>query len=41
MQTIIRLKPAAAKGAYLRSISLSNTMGPGIRISVNPQEFRD
>ncbi len=41
MQTIIRLKPSAAKGAYLRSICISNTMGPGIRIIPNPSEFQD
>lgn len=41
MQTIIRLKPPAAKGTYLKSISISNTMGPGIRIMANPVEFQD
>ena len=32
IQTIIRLKPAAAKGTYIRSLYLSSTMSPGIRI---------
>jgi large subunit ribosomal protein L1 len=32
LQTIIKLKPAAAKGTYVRSISMSSTMSPGINI---------
>ncbi len=31
-ETIIRLKPSASKGTYLRSIVMSTTMGPGIKI---------
>ena len=41
MQSIIRLKPASSKGTYLKSICISNTMGPGIRIVPNPVEFQD
>ncbi|PIE59278.1 MAG: 50S ribosomal protein L1 [Desulfobulbus propionicus] len=29
---IIQLKPSASKGVYLRSISLSSTMGPGVKV---------
>jgi len=36
---IIKAKPAAAKGQYLRSVVVSSTMGPGIK--VNPQKVSD
>jgi large subunit ribosomal protein L1 len=32
LETIIRMKPASSKGTYLRSIVVSSTMGPGIKI---------
>ena len=41
MQMIIRLKPSSAKGTYLQTICISNTMGPGIRIAPNAAEFSD
>jgi large subunit ribosomal protein L1 len=32
METILRLKPSASKGTYLKSIAISTSMGPGIKI---------
>lgn len=32
LETILRLKPASGKGAYIKSIAMSTTMGPGIKI---------
>ena len=36
---IVRAKPAAAKGRYIRSVTLSTTMGPGVK--VDPTKTRD
>ena len=33
MEAIVKAKPSAVKGQYLRSISLSTTMGPGVKVS--------
>ncbi len=32
LETIVRMKPSTAKGTYVKSITLSTTMGPGIKI---------
>jgi len=32
VESLVKAKPAAAKGKYLRSLTVSSTMGPGVRI---------
>jgi large subunit ribosomal protein L1 len=39
LETIVKLKPASSKGTYLKSISLSTTMGPGVK--VDPIDIRN
>ena len=35
MEALIKAKPAAAKGQYIKSVSVSSTMGPGIKLNPN------
>ncbi|MCP4345809.1 MAG: 50S ribosomal protein L1 [Desulfobacterales bacterium] len=34
LEAVMRLKPAASKGSYLRTIAVSTTMGPGVRVDL-------
>jgi large subunit ribosomal protein L1 len=36
LESLLRLKPATAKGTYMKSVTLSTTMGPGIRVDTLP-----
>ena len=36
MDQIIRMKPASSKGVYVRNVSISSSMGPGVKIDINP-----
>jgi large subunit ribosomal protein L1 len=36
MDQIVRSKPASSKGVYVRNVSVSSTMGPGVKIDINP-----
>ena len=35
VNTIIKVKPATVKGNYIKNISISSTMGPGIKLDLN------
>jgi large subunit ribosomal protein L1 len=39
LEEIVRAKPSAAKGRYIRSVTLTSSMGPGIKI--DPARTRD
>jgi len=33
MDAVVKAKPAAAKGQYLKSVTVSTTMGPGVKVN--------
>ncbi len=35
IETILRVKPSTSKGVYMQSISMTSTMGPGVRVSTS------
>ena len=35
MEAIVRAKPSSVKGQYIKRITLTSTMGPGIKIDIN------
>lgn len=39
LQTIVKLKPTAAKGTYIKSIFISSTMSPGVRVEQKSVSF--
>ncbi len=36
MDTIVRAKPSATKGVYVRTVAVSSTMGPGVHVDTTP-----
>src|SRR5579871_2684030 len=40
LQAVVKAKPAAAKGKYVRSLTICSTMGPGVPVDVTPYNLR-
>ncbi len=36
MDQIVRAKPTASKGVYVRNVAVSSTMGPGVTVDSTP-----
>ena len=39
-QAVVKAKPAAAKGKYVRSATICSTMGPGVHLDVTPYNLK-
>jgi large subunit ribosomal protein L1 len=40
LQAVVKAKPAAAKGKYVRSVTICSTMGPGVPLDVTPYNLK-
>ena len=40
LQAVVKAKPAAAKGKYVRSVTICSTMGPGVPVDLTPYNLR-
>src|SRR5579871_1245167 len=40
LQAVVKAKPAAAKGKYVRSVTMCSTMGPGVALDVTPYNLK-